>query len=104
MRVLVWIFRFFLFLLLFGFAVKNDDVVILHFFFGTAWQVPLVIVILVAFAGGALIGATAAAATLARQRRELGRLRRDVADCAARTTPVTARPPAADGPDLPDTY
>ncbi|NTV09869.1 MAG: LapA family protein [Zoogloea sp.] len=104
MRVLVWIFRLFLFLLLFGFAVKNDDGVVLRFFFGTAWQVPLVIVILVTFAAGALIGATAAAATLARQRRELGRLRRDVADCASRGGTATARPPLADGPDLPDTY
>jgi integration host factor beta subunit len=46
MRLLIWIFRLFLFLLLFGFAVKNDDVVVLRFFFGTQWQVPLVLVIL----------------------------------------------------------
>ena len=46
MRLLIWIFRLFLFLLLFGFAVKNDDVVVLRFFFGTQWHVPLVLVIL----------------------------------------------------------
>ncbi|HMV64816.1 MAG TPA: LapA family protein [Zoogloea sp.] len=101
MRLLTWIVRLFLFLVLFGFAVKNDDVVTLRFFFGAQWQVPLVLVILLFVVIGVLIGVTAAVATLYRQHRELGQLRERQADAPP---PVTVRPPVAHGPDLPETY
>ena len=102
MRLLIWIFRLFLFLLLFGFAVKNDDVVVLRFFFGTQWQVPLVLVILLFVVLGVLIGVTATIATLYRQHREIGHLRGEQG-CAAPVEPVR-QPPLAHGPDLPETY
>ena len=101
MRLLIWIFRLFLFLLLFGFAVKNDDVVVLRFFFGTQWQVPLVLVILLFVVLGVLIGVTATIATLYRQHRELGHLRGG--QRAVPADPVR-QPPLAHGPDLPETY
>ena len=102
MRLLIWIFRLFLFLLLFGFAVKNDDVVVLRFFFGTQWQVPLVLVILLFDVLGVLIGVTATIATLYRQHREIGHLRGE----QGRAAPVESvrQPPLAHGPDLPETY
>ncbi|WP_374241736.1 lipopolysaccharide assembly protein LapA domain-containing protein [Zoogloea sp.] len=102
MRLLIWIFRLFLFLLLFGFAVKNDDVVVLRFFFGTQWQVPLVLVILLFVVLGVLIGVTATIATLYRQHREIGHLRGEQGR-AAPVEPVR-QPPLAHGPDLPETY
>lgn len=78
MRILMWILRVLLFLLLFGFAVKNDHLVMLNFFFGSEWQMPLVFVILAAFAAGAILGVTATFASLLRYRREIGRLRKAV--------------------------
>jgi len=79
MRALVWFVRFILFILLFGFAVKNDHVVDLHFFFGNQWRFQLVFIILVAFAVGALMGVTATITSLLRQRREISRLRKQLA-------------------------
>jgi len=79
MRIVMWILRLLLFFFLFGFAVKNDQLVRLQFFFGAEWQLPLVFVILVMFAAGALLGVTAVFASLLRQRRECSRLRRQLA-------------------------
>lgn len=79
MRALIWFVRFVLFILLFGFAVKNDHAVDLRFFFDRQWPLPLVFIILVAFAFGALMGVTATAASLWRQRREISRLGKQLA-------------------------
>lgn len=78
MRAIIWSIRLLLFFLLFGFAIKNDHLVTLNFFFGSQWQLPLVFVILVSFAAGALMGVTATLASLVRQRREISRLRRQL--------------------------
>lgn len=77
MRILMWVVRLVLFFILFGFAVKNDQLVNLNFFFGQEWQMPLVFVILAAFAAGAMLGVTSTFASLLRNRREIGKLRRD---------------------------
>lgn len=79
MRIVMWILRLALFFVLFGFAVKNDQLVSLHFFFGKEWTMSLVFVILVAFAAGSVLGVTATFASLLRKRREIGKLRRDLA-------------------------
>ncbi len=102
MRALIWIFRLFLFLLLFGFAVKNDDVVVLRFFFGAQWHMPLVLVILLFVVVGVLIGVTATVATLYRQHREIGHLRGQKRDAASPGPRGTL--PLAHGPDLPESY
>jgi len=78
MRVLTWILRIILFLALFLFALKNTDSVSLHLYFDRAWQAPLILVLLVFFAAGAAMGVLATLATVFRQRRELGRLRREL--------------------------
>lgn len=101
MRALTWVLRLFLFLLLFGFAVKNDDVVVLRFFFGAQWQVPLVLVILLFVVVGVLIGVTATLTAVYRQRREIGVLRDREASPPA---DPRARAPIAHGPDLPESY
>ncbi|MBL8501803.1 MAG: LapA family protein [Rhodocyclaceae bacterium] len=75
MKYLVWLLRIVLFVLLLGFAVKNSGVVTLHFFFDAAWPLPLVAVMLIFFAAGAVAGLSAALGTFLRQRRELLRLR-----------------------------
>lgn len=76
MRLLIWAVRLLLFFLLFGFAVKNDQLVTLNFFFRSEWQLPLVFVILAAFAAGSLLGVTATFASLLSYRREAGRYRK----------------------------
>jgi uncharacterized integral membrane protein len=76
MRILLWLLRFALFVVLLGFAVKNGNVVTLHFFFDTAWSLPLVVVMLIFFAAGALAGLMAALGAYLRQRRARIRLQR----------------------------
>ena len=78
MRAIMWFIRLLLFILLFGFAIKNDHLATLNFFFGGQWQLPLVFVILISFAAGALLGVTAPFASLLRQRREISQLRRQL--------------------------
>ena len=56
MRYLVWLLRIALFVVLLGFAVKNSDVVTVRFFFDAAWPLPLVAVMVLFFAAGAVAG------------------------------------------------
>ncbi|HWU84381.1 MAG TPA: LapA family protein [Rhodocyclaceae bacterium] len=76
MKILGWIVRVAVFIVLFGLAIKNSTLVDIKFYFDRAWQMPLSLVILIAFGAGAAFGLTAVLATLVRQRRELGKLRR----------------------------
>jgi uncharacterized integral membrane protein len=76
MKILIWIIRISVFIALFGLAIKNSNTVELRFFFAQAWQVPLSLVVLIAFVVGVGVGLTAVLATLVSQRRELGKLRR----------------------------
>ena len=65
-------------LVLLGFAVKNTEGVVVHYFLGLEWQAPLVFVLLVFFAAGVVLGLTASLAILVRQRREILGLKREL--------------------------
>ena len=78
MRYLVWPMRAVLFILLLGFAVKNDQPVVLKYFFGFEWQASLVVILLCFFSIGILIGVLAMLGNVFRQRREIAALRREV--------------------------
>ncbi len=78
MRYLNWILRVVLFIVLLGFAVKNDQPITLHYFFGYEWQSSLVIVLLIFFAAGAAVGVLAMFANVLQQRREIAVLKRDI--------------------------
>jgi putative membrane protein len=78
MRYLVWALRAALFVLLLGFAVKNDQPVVLKYFFGYEWQASLVVILLCFFTVGVLIGVLAMLSSMFRQRRELAALRREL--------------------------
>lgn len=93
MSVLTWAIRLAIFLFLLAFAARNTDPVTLRFYFDLAWQMPLVALLLGFFVAGALLGVAAAIGVLIRQRREIGRLERDV---QARD-PLRGAPPAAEG-------
>ncbi len=57
MKLLMWLLKAAIFFTLFAFALNNQQEAEVNFFFGTYWRAPLVLVVLVAFAGGLLIGA-----------------------------------------------
>lgn len=78
MRYVSWILRIILFVLLLGFAVKNDQRVELRYFLGYEWQVSLVVVLLCFFVVGIVLGMLAMLGMLLRQRRELAAVRRDL--------------------------
>jgi hypothetical protein len=56
LKYLMWLFKAALFFTLFAFSLNNQQVVSVNFFFGTLWQAPLVLVVLVAFAAGLALG------------------------------------------------
>lgn len=83
MKILIWILRFVVFIALFGLAVKNSAMVDLRFYFDRHIDVPLSLVVLGVFVLGVTVGISAAIATMLRQRRELGRMRRRAGDISA---------------------
>ena len=78
MRYLTWLLRAVLFLVLLGFAVKNDQPVILRYFFGYEWQASLVVVLLLFFSVGVGVGILAVLGNVFRQRREITALKREL--------------------------
>jgi putative membrane protein len=94
MRALTWTIRIVAFVLLLALAAKNAEPVALRFYFGLAWQLPLIALLLAFFVAGALFGLAAALGTVLRQRREIGRLRREASPRAAAAT-QDALPPVA---------
>jgi uncharacterized integral membrane protein len=92
MQTLVWLLRFLIVVVLVWFAVKNAQDVTIKGLPGQSWEAPLVFVLLTVFVAGVVIGLLAWVPTVVRQRREIGRLRRQVP--TASTTP----PPAGDEP------
>ena len=78
MRYLSWTFRLLLFLLLFGFALKNADPVAVRFFLGARWEASLALVVLVFFGMGVAAGVVAAFSYIYRQRREILQLRKEL--------------------------
>jgi len=103
MQALVWIFRLVILFAIVWFAVKNGDPVTLHGFLDHEVKAPLVLVVLLFFIGGVVIGLLAALPTLFRQRREIGRHKKAHAAAlkaeAARMTepPVTTTGPGSNG-------
>ena len=78
MRYLSWTFRLLLFVLLFGFALKNSDPVTLRFYLGAHWEASLALVVLVFFGIGVAAGVIACFAYIYRQRRDILRLRKEL--------------------------
>jgi len=57
MKYLAWLLKAAIFFALFAFALNNQQDVTVHFFFGTSWTAPMVLVVLAVFAAGLVIGA-----------------------------------------------
>jgi putative membrane protein len=84
MRFLVRLFWAFIFFTLFAFALNNQQLATVRWFFGVEWRTPMVIVVLVAFAAGCAIGVMAMLPSWWHQRR-----------VAKRNAPEPAKPNSA---------
>jgi lipopolysaccharide assembly protein A len=92
MRYLRWILWILVFVLLFGFALKNTDAVVVRYFLGWEWRPPLSLALFVFFAAGAVLGVLAGTVALYRQRRELVELRREQRATQAASQTQDAQP------------
>jgi uncharacterized integral membrane protein len=54
--LLQWLLKAAIFFTLFAFALNNQADVTVHFFFGYQWTAPMVLVVLMSFAAGLLMG------------------------------------------------
>ena len=73
MNQIVWLFKWILkaaiFFTLFAFALNNQGDVTVRFFFGTQWTAPVVLVVLITFSVGLLVGVLGMVPRWWRQRR-----------------------------------
>ena len=91
LRLLQWLLKAAVFFTLFAFALNNQQDTRVHFFFGTHWQAPTVLVVLSAFTLGVAVGVLGMVPRWWRQRQ------------AARRTqplPTSAMPPAPQEPSV----
>lgn len=95
MQYLLWIIKVALFLLILSFAIVNTDPVTVRYYLGYQWQAPLVLVLLVAICGGALVGILFGLFQTLRLRRQIAALKRELHAVQA------AQEPAASAPVLP---
>lgn len=79
MKILFRIFAAVLFIVFFGFALKNTQEVALLFFMGYEIRGPLVLLLLGFFASGAVLGVLAMTPTVFRYRREVARHKKTIA-------------------------
>jgi len=74
MKYLSWLLKAAIFFTLFAFALNNQQDVTLHFFFGTSWRAPLVLVVLAVFSAGVAIGVLGMVPRWWKHRRAIARL------------------------------
>lgn len=79
MKIIFRIVAAILFIVFFGFALKNTQEVALRFFFDYEVHGPLVLLLLAFFCGGAALGILAMMPTLFRYRRDLSKQRKTIA-------------------------
>ena len=69
MRILVRLLLAFIFFSLFAFSLNNQQPAALNWFFGLAWQAPMVFIVLAAFGAGTVFGVLAMTPSWWSQRR-----------------------------------
>jgi lipopolysaccharide assembly protein A len=80
MKILSRILGTILFVIFFGFALKNTQEAALQFFLGYEIRGPLVLLLLGFFAAGAVLGVLAMTPTVFRHRRELNRHKKTIGE------------------------
>jgi lipopolysaccharide assembly protein A len=78
MRYMLWLIKLALFVLVLTFAVKNTEVVTVHYYLDQEWRAPLVLVLVVFFSLGVGVGVAVSLARLIRQRREILALKEEL--------------------------
>ncbi len=91
MKYLSWLLKAAVFFTVFAFALNNQSNVRVHFFFGTFWDAPLVLVVLATLAIGVILGVAVMVPLWLRARKAQ----------AAPPPSVETPPPAADHPTPP---
>ncbi len=76
-----------IFFTLFAFALNNQHEAMVHFFFGTVWQAPMVLVVLLAFVLGVVVGVVGMVPSWWRQRRVAQKALQEVPTDTSSTTP-----------------
>jgi uncharacterized integral membrane protein len=103
MKILSRMATIVLFIIFFGFALKNTDPVTLHLFMGHEFPGPLVLMLMIFFVAGVIIGVLAMLPTLFRYRRDLSKYKKMLADKDQEIAQLyieNNRPPQ---PDIPST-
>lgn len=99
MKIIFRLLAFFLFVIFFGFALKNTDEVVLHLYFNYQTKSPLILLLLAFLIVGAALGVLAMMATLLRYRRELSRAKNALVQqqsAAAAASLARSQPPLPD--------
>lgn len=91
MKVMTWGLRLLFFFLLVLFALQNTQPVSLYWFPGQFWEAPQILVLLLFFAAGVLLGVLSMLGLVYRQRRELNKSQR--ASLARGQVPPVEPPP-----------
>ena len=92
MAVLRWIVGGVLFVALLFLALQNSELATVRFYHWFSWQAPLIFLLLTAFAAGVAAGLLAGLGRVARLKRQLARLRKEL-----RRAGVASQPMPADG-------
>jgi lipopolysaccharide assembly protein A len=92
MKLLIWLVRALVFVLLLVLALANTQSATLNFLAGYAWQAPLILIGLAFFVVGLLAGLVSALPAMVRLRLENGRLKRELRT-ARDTPPAVSEPP-----------
>ena len=95
MKYIAWLLRAAIFFALFAFALNNQQDATVHFFFGTQWRAPMVLVVLAAFALGVSVGALGMVPRWWRQRRAAHRARQARNEAAPTAAAAAAAAPPA---------
>ncbi len=99
MKLLVRLIAFALFVVFFGFALKNTDEVVLHFFWNYQARSPLILLLLAFLIFGTVMGVLAMTGTVLRHRRELSRARKELDQLKANAAEQAAARTQAPTPD-----
>jgi lipopolysaccharide assembly protein A len=73
--LLRWILKAAIFFTLFAFALNNQHAVDAHFFFGNVWKTPLIVLVLIAFTLGVVVGVLGMVPRWWRQRHTVRKLK-----------------------------
>ncbi len=92
--LLKWILKAAIFFTLFAFALNNQQDTTVHFFFGTQWRTPQVLVVLAAFSVGVVVGVLGMVPRWWKQRRAAAKL---TTDPAGPNTPQSTAGPSPHG-------